>query len=73
MFNIGIILQQTKVESKKLFFLVVKLLRAHEGCLGTNRRRRTWYAAKSFGEPHAGFDPEISEWSNPAEVMFCYR
>ena len=35
-------LQQTKVESKKLFFLVVKLLRAHEGCLGTNRRRRTW-------------------------------
>ena len=38
----GIKLQQTKVESKKLFFLVVKLLRAHEGCLGTNRRRRTW-------------------------------
>ena len=37
------------VESKKCAsvarrekFLVVKLLRAHEGCLGTERRRRTW-------------------------------
>ena len=25
-----------------LIFLVVKLLRAHEGCLGIDRRRRTW-------------------------------
>jgi len=26
-------------------------------------------AAKSFGEPPAGFDPEMSEWGNPAWVM----
>lgn len=24
-------------------------------------RRRTWQAAISLGEPHAGFDPKISE------------
>ena len=44
---------------------VVKLLRAHGGCLGRSRRRRTWQAAISFGEPQAGIDPEISEWGNP--------
>src|SRR5512138_2245218 len=43
----------------------VKLRRAHGGCLGSQRRRRTWTAAKSFGEPLTGFDPEISEWGNP--------
>jgi hypothetical protein len=40
---------------------MVKLLRAYGGCLGTNRRRRTWQAAISLGEPQAGFDPGISE------------
>ena len=43
----------------------VKLRRAHGGCLGDQRRRRTWTAAISFGEPLAGFDPKISEWGNP--------
>ena len=43
----------------------VKLRRAHGGCLGSQRRRRTWTAAKSSGEPLTGFDPEISEWGNP--------
>jgi hypothetical protein len=43
----------------------VKLQRAHGGCLGNERRRRTWTAAISFGEPLTGFDPEISEWDNP--------
>ena len=33
---------------------MVKLLRAHGGCLGRDRRRRTWQAAISFGEPHTG-------------------
>ena len=41
--------------------------RATGGCLGDIWRRRTWQAAKSFGEPQAGFNPEISEWGNPAE------
>ena len=27
-----------------------KLLRAYGGCLGTERRRKTWRAAKSLGE-----------------------
>jgi hypothetical protein len=44
---------------------MVKLLRAYGGCLGANRRRRTWQAAISLGEPQAGFDPRISEWGNP--------
>ena len=30
---------------------MTKLLRAHDGCLGDRRRRRTWVAAKSVGEP----------------------
>ena len=37
--------------------LVVKLLRALGGCLGVRRRRRTWLAAISYGEPQAGVDP----------------
>jgi len=34
------------------------------GCLGVRRRRRTWAAAKSLGEPLTGIDPGISEWGN---------
>jgi hypothetical protein len=47
---------------------MVKLERAHGGCLGVERRRRTWTAAISSGEPLTGFDPEISEWDNPRRV-----
>jgi hypothetical protein len=47
----------------------VKLLRAYGGCLGARRRRRAWLAALSFGEPLAGFDPEIPEWGNPSWVI----
>ena len=43
----------------------VKLQRAHGGCLGNERRRRTWTAAKSCGKPLTGRDPQISEWGNP--------
>ena len=49
--------------------MMVKLLRAHGGCLGVERRRRAWLAAKSFGEPQAGVDPEIPEWGNPTRVI----
>ena len=35
----------------------IKLIRAQGGCPGTIRRRRSWQAAKSYGEPQAGFDP----------------
>ena len=45
---------------------MVKLQRAHGGYLGDERRRRTWTAAKSFGELLASDDPEISEWDNPS-------
>ena len=47
----------------------IKLIRAQGGCQGTIRRRRTWQAAKSHGEPQAGNEPWISEWGNPAGVM----
>ena len=49
--------------------LVVKLVRALGGCLGVRRRRRTWLAAISHGEPQAGVDPWMSEWGNPVGVM----
>ena len=29
--------------------------------------------AISFGERKARFDPEISEWSNPAPLIRCHR
>ena len=51
---------------------MVKLPRAHGGCLGARKRRRAWLAAISFGEPQAGVDPEIPEWGNPASVMGGY-
>jgi hypothetical protein len=44
-------------------------VRAHGGCLGAGRRGRTWQAAISQGEPHAGCDPWMSEWGNPAGVV----
>ena len=43
----------------------VKLRRAYGECLGSQRRRRTWTAAISHGEPLTGYDPWISEWGNP--------
>src|SRR4030095_9008198 len=43
---------------------VVKLLRANGGCLGAGKRRRTWQAAISLGEPQAGIDPGMSERGN---------
>jgi hypothetical protein len=46
---------------------MVKLLRAHGGCLGRDRRRRTWTAAISSGKPLQALYPEISEWGNPPE------
>jgi len=35
----------------------VKVERAHGGCLGTKRRRRTRLPAKSYGELEASVDP----------------
>ena len=35
---------------------------------GTERRRKTWPAAISFGELQASLDPEISEWENLISV-----
>ena len=48
-------LTKTKKESKKFFWIQkrkskVKKARAHGGCLGTNRRRRTRLTAKGYGE-----------------------
>jgi len=53
---------------------MVKLIRAHGGCLGTGRRRRTRLAAISLGEPlNRRYHPGISEWGNPSGVIPGYR
>src|SRR5262245_58800075 len=52
---------------------LVTLQRAHGGCLGTRRRRRTRKPAISHGELDSSFDPWISEWGNPAGVMARHR
>ena len=44
----------------------IKKRRASGGCLGNERRRRTWYSAKSLGELRTSCDPRVSEWGNPA-------
>ena len=43
------------------FILMLKKLRACEGSLGIQKRRRTWLPTKHFGELEASFDPEVSE------------
>ena len=48
----------------KWSIMVVKLIRAHSGCLGIRRRWRTRQTAICFGEQQVCFDPEISEWGN---------
>ncbi len=48
---------------------VAKRIRAHDGCLGIRRLRRTRKTATSSGEPSTGFDPEVSEWGNPAAFI----
>ena len=50
-------------------FDLAKRIRAHDGCLGIMRRRRTRKAAISRGEPSTGFDPQVSEWGNPAAFI----
>ena len=70
--NVGIELERKakagsdKAKKTDWVSFMIKLLRAYSGCLGARRRRRTWQAAISLGEPQAGFDPRISEWGNPA-------
>ena len=45
---------------------LAKRIRAHDGCLGIGRRRRTRKTATILGEPSTGLDPGVSEWGNPA-------
>ena len=59
-------------EIKRGRFLA-KRIRAHDGCLGIRRRRRTHKAAISLGEPPKGIDPGISEWGNPATLTGGHR
>ena len=44
-----------------LVYIMLKKLRACEGSLGIQKRRRTWLPTKHFGELEASFDPEVSE------------
>ena len=43
--------------------------RAHGGCLGFRRRRRTRRAAKLPGDRQERIDPGVSEWGNPRAWM----
>ena len=49
--------------------MVVKLIRAHSGCLGIRRRWRTRQTAICFGEQQVCFDPKISEWGNSLTLV----
>ena len=40
---------------------LLKKIRACEGSLGIQKRRRTWLPAKRFGELEASYDPDVSE------------
>ena len=51
----------------------VKLQRAQGECLGTDSRRRTRQAAKSCGKEQISYDPQVSEWGNPARVSAWSR
>ena len=57
--------KRLREDSRKLDNIVVKLIRAYGGYLGTQRRRRTWQPTKSSGELAASIEPEVSEWGNP--------
>ena len=48
------------------------ILRAHGGCLGTKRRRRTWQAAISFGELHASVITEDFRMGQPSWLKTSY-
>ena len=48
---------------------LAKRIRAHDGCLGIRRLRRTRKTAISVGELSTSFDPAISEWGNPATFI----
>ena len=48
---------------------LAKRIRAHDGCLGIGRRRRTRKTAIILGEPSTGFDPGVSEWGNPSSLI----
>ena len=42
-------------------------LEADEG-----RDEQRYASGSCFGEQYVRFDPEISEWGNPAVVIHCY-
>lgn len=60
---------QTPMCNLRKLKIVVKLIRAHGGYLGTQRRRRTQLPAIRPGELEASIDPGISEWGNPT---YCH-
>ena len=51
--------EQVVIESFK--FEKVKRIRAYDGYLGVQKRRRAWLPTKCFGELEASFDPKIPE------------
>ena len=56
--------------SEATWSYMVKRISAYGGCLGGQRRRRTWQPAKSSGESATDIDPEMSEWGNPPRKRY---
>ena len=48
---------------------LAKRIRAHDGCLGIRRLRRTRKTAIILGELSTSIDPGVSEWGNPSSVI----
>ena len=64
----------TYIENERVLNeFLAKRIRAHDGCLGIGRRRRTRKTATILGEPSTGFDPGVSEWDNPAGATPRHR
>ena len=52
---------------------MIKRISVYGGCLGGQRRRRTWQPAKSAGELATSIDPSMSEWGNPIREILSSR
>ena len=62
------ILEGPAAERRRTGAVRDKYHRAHGGCLGSRRRRRTREAAKGRGEARTASDPRVSEWGNPPQA-----
>ena len=51
---------------------MIKRISVYGGCLGSQRRRRTWQPAKSAEELATSIDSAMSEWGNPLRKEYPF-